>query len=131
VHFLYFPLRASLLISNNTPTMTALIPIYIHLFGFTLPDAFRCLLYTPSSGASTCFHSHGYYDPLQHRACTCFPGCFIVVTCTPIVIFTNHLYLKLVNNFFTNHLYLKLFNKFFTNHLYLNILTTFSLIIYI
>jgi hypothetical protein len=70
-------------ISNNKPTMTALIPIYIHLFGFTLPDAFRCFLCTPSSGASTCFHSHGYYDPLQHHACSCFPGCLIVVTCTP------------------------------------------------
>jgi hypothetical protein len=35
--------------------LTALIPIYIHLFGFTLPNAFRCLLYTPSSGASTRF----------------------------------------------------------------------------
>jgi hypothetical protein len=54
--FIYFPLRASLLISNNIPTVTALIPIYIHLFGFTLPDAFRCLLCTPSSGASTRFH---------------------------------------------------------------------------
>jgi hypothetical protein len=26
---------------NNIPTMTALIPIYFHLFGFTLPHAFR------------------------------------------------------------------------------------------
>jgi hypothetical protein len=42
--YIYFPLCASLLISNNIPTMTARIPIYIHLFGFTLPDAFSCFL---------------------------------------------------------------------------------------
>jgi hypothetical protein len=72
-----------LFVSNNIPTMTALIPIYIHLFGFTLPDALRCFLCTPSSAASTRFHSHGYYDPLQHHVCLCFPGCLIVITCTP------------------------------------------------
>ena len=57
------------IISNNIPTVTALIPIYSHLLGFTLPDAFRCFLCTPSSGASACLHFHGYYDPLRHHVC--------------------------------------------------------------
>ena len=53
-------------LSNNIPTMTSLIPIYIHFFffGFSLPDAFRCFLCTPSSAASTCLHFHGYRDRL-------------------------------------------------------------------
>jgi hypothetical protein len=46
--------------------MTALIQIYIHLFGFSLPDASRCFLCAPSSGAFTCLHYHGFYDPLQY-----------------------------------------------------------------
>jgi hypothetical protein len=38
--FFYFPLRASLLISNSIPTMTAMFPIYIHLFWIFLA---RCV----------------------------------------------------------------------------------------
>jgi hypothetical protein len=72
------PTNIMFFISNNIPTMTALISIYIHLFGITLPDAFRCFLCTPSSGASTRFHFHGYYDPLHHHVCLCFPGISIL-----------------------------------------------------
>jgi hypothetical protein len=39
--------------------MTALIPIYIHLFGFTLPDAFRCFRVVSEHWNSSARKLHG------------------------------------------------------------------------